>query len=79
VCDNPDVMVHPTDTYAWKEIDAFDSSFGSEARNVHIGLAIDGFSPFNLNVSSYSCWPMFAIPYNLLPALCINFDFCCVL
>jgi hypothetical protein len=22
VCDNPDVMVHPADTYAWKEIDA---------------------------------------------------------
>jgi hypothetical protein len=60
-------------------IDAFDSSFGSEARNVHIGLVIDGFSHFNLNVSSYSCWPVFAIPYNLMPPLCISFDFSYVL
>jgi hypothetical protein len=75
VRDSPDVMVHQDDTDAWKTLDAFDSSFTSKARNVHISLATDGFLPFNLNASSYSCWPMFAIPYNLLLALCMKYDF----
>jgi hypothetical protein len=52
---DPDVMAHPTDTYAWKALDAFDSSFADEVRNVRFGLAIDGFSPFNLTAPSYSC------------------------
>jgi hypothetical protein len=55
VRDNPDVMAHPADTDAWKALDAFDSSFADEVRNVRFGLAIDGFSPFNLTATSYSC------------------------
>jgi hypothetical protein len=55
VRDNLDVMAYPADTDAWKTLDTFDSSFASEARNVCIGLATDGFSPLNLTVSSYSC------------------------
>jgi hypothetical protein len=75
VCDNPDVLAHPADTDAWKELDAFDSRFASEVRNVHIGLATDGFSPFNLIAISYSCWLVFAVPYNLPPTLCMKYDF----
>lgn len=50
VRDNPDVMVHPANIDAWKPIDAFDSSFASESRNVYIGLTTYGFSSFNLTV-----------------------------
>jgi hypothetical protein len=75
VCDNPDVMAHPTDTDAWKALDAFDSNFASDARNVRISLTTYGFSPFNLNALLYSCRPMFAIPYNLSPTLCMKYDF----
>jgi hypothetical protein len=35
----------------------------------------DGFTPFGDNASSYSCWPVFAIPYNLPPSLCMKYEF----
>jgi hypothetical protein len=38
-------------------------------------LAIDGFSPFNLTASSYSCLFVFVVPYNLQPALCMKYEF----
>jgi hypothetical protein len=46
----------------WKALDDFDQEFASEGRNIRIGLAIDGFTPFNTNATSYSCWPVFVIP-----------------
>jgi hypothetical protein len=80
VCENPVVMAHPADTYAWKALNAF-SSFADEVWNVRFGLAIDGFSTFNLTASSYSFCPVFAVPYNLPPALCMTYMnlFSCVL
>jgi hypothetical protein len=72
---NPELMVHPSDTDAWKALDDFDPNFASDARNVRLGLATDGFSPFNMTASSYSCWPVFAIPYNLPPHLCMKYDY----
>jgi hypothetical protein len=69
------LMVHPSDTDAWKALDDFDPNFASDARNVRLGLPTDGFSPFNMTASSYSCWPVFAIPYNLPPHLCMKYDF----
>jgi hypothetical protein len=75
VRENPDVMAHPADIDAWKALDAFDSSFADKVQNVHLGLAIDGFSPFNLTALSYSCWPVFDVPYNLPPALCMKYEF----
>jgi hypothetical protein len=73
--DNPGTMTHPTDSDAWKALDEFDPTFASDNRNVRIGLATDGFSPFHVNASTYSCWPVFALPYNLPPALCMKYDF----
>jgi hypothetical protein len=75
VHENPNVMAHPADTYAWKALDAFDSSFADEVWNVRFGLATYGFSPFNLTATSYSCWPVFGVPYNLPPALCMKYEF----
>jgi hypothetical protein len=75
VRENPDVMAHPADTDAWKALDAFDSSFANEVCNVCIDLATDGFSPFNLTAPSYSCWPVFAVPYNISLALCMKYEF----
>jgi hypothetical protein len=75
------VMVHPSDSGAWKTLDNFDPEFDRDARNVHIGFAADGFTPFGDNVASYSCWPMFVVPYNLPPSLCMKneFMFLCVI
>jgi hypothetical protein len=69
------VMVHLSDSEAWKALDDFDPDFARDARNVRIGLAIDGFTPYNTSASSYSCWPIFAITYNLPPALCMKYEY----
>jgi hypothetical protein len=47
VHENDQVMVHPSDSEAWKALDDFDVDFTSDAWNVHIGLATDVFLPYN--------------------------------
>jgi hypothetical protein len=75
VRENDQAMVHPFDTEAWNALDDFDPDFTRDARNARIGLATDGFSPYNMSASSYFCWPVFAIPYNLPPALCMKYEY----
>jgi hypothetical protein len=65
-------LAHPADTEAWKEVDKKYPDFAKEPRNVRLGLSTDGFTPFNHTASSYSCWPVFIVPYNLPPALCMK-------
>jgi hypothetical protein len=55
--------------------DKFDVDFASDARNVHFGLAIDGFDPFSTNSAPYSYWLIVIVPYNLPPSLCMKFEF----
>lgn len=66
-------MVHPADGDAWKALDDFDPEFALDPRNIRIGLATDGFTPFSTSASPYSCWPVFVTPYNLPPEL-VNKD-----
>jgi hypothetical protein len=54
VRENDQVMVHPSDGEAWKALDDFDEHFARDARNVCIGLVIDGFMPYNTSAASYS-------------------------
>jgi hypothetical protein len=75
VRENNQVMMHPSDSEAWKALDDFDADFVRDARNVGIGLATDGFSLYNMSVASYSCWPIFVIPYNLPPSLCMKYEY----
>ncbi|WVZ64583.1 hypothetical protein U9M48_014079 [Paspalum notatum var. saurae] len=60
VRDNPGFIGHPAD---------------SDARNICFGLATDGFTPFGQSAASYSCWPVFVIPYNLPPHMCMKYEF----
>jgi hypothetical protein len=60
---------------AWKVLNRFDADFASDARNVRFGLATDGFDPFRINSTPYSCWPIFDVSYNLPPSLCMKFEF----
>jgi hypothetical protein len=70
-----EVMVHPSGSDASKDLDNFDPEFAWDARNVRMGLAIDGFTPFGDNATSYSYWPVFVVPYNLTPPLCVKYEF----
>jgi hypothetical protein len=69
------LMVHPSDADAWKAINNFDIEFASDARNIRIGLATDGFTPFNMTTAPYSCWLVITISSNLQPTLCMNYEF----
>jgi hypothetical protein len=73
--ENDGVMGHPSDGEAWKVLDRFDLDIASDARNVRFGLATDGFNAFSTNYAPYSCWPIFAVSYNLPPSLCMKFEF----
>lgn len=56
-------------------LDIFYIDFAKDdAINVRIGLVINVFTPSSDNTSSYSCWPNFAILYNL-PPLCMKYEF----
>jgi hypothetical protein len=65
--ENKEMTVHP--------LDNLDVEFSWDVRNVRIGLATDGFTPFSDNAATYFCWPMFPIPYNLPPSLCMKYEF----
>jgi hypothetical protein len=52
VRENDQVMVHPSYSEAWKALDDLDPDFTRDARNVRIGLATDGFMPYNMSASS---------------------------
>jgi hypothetical protein len=73
--ENDGVMGHPSDSEAWKALDRFDADFARDARNVCFGLVTDGFDPFSTNSAPYSCWPIFAVSYNLPPSICMKFEF----
>jgi hypothetical protein len=73
--ENKEVMVHPSDGDSWKALDNFDLQYAQDMRNVHIGLSTDGFTLFGDNAASYSCWPVFAVPYNLPPFICMKYKF----
>jgi hypothetical protein len=73
--ENDGVMGHPSNGEAWKVLNRFDADFASDARNVRFGLVTDDFDPFSINSTPYSCWPVFAVQYNLPPSLCMKFEF----
>jgi hypothetical protein len=77
VHENDQVIVHPSDSEAFKALDDFDADFAMDAWNVHIGLTTDGFLPYNMSVVSYSCWTIFAIPNNLPSSLCMKYEYIC--
>ncbi|XP_018853154.2 uncharacterized protein LOC109015127 [Juglans regia] len=66
---------HPADSKSWKAFDEAHSWFANDPRNVRLGLASDGFNPFNNMVKPYSIWPVILVPYNLPPWLCMKDQF----
>jgi hypothetical protein len=69
---DPDVMVHPSDGEAWQALNRFDPEFARDPRSVRLGLLTDEFTPYSNNSTSYSCWLVFMMPYNLPPNKCMK-------
>ena len=65
-------LSHPADDEAWKDFDRKYEWFAKDARNIRLGLAIDGFNPFGKMNASYSMWPVFVVPYNFPPWVCVE-------
>lgn len=59
----------PADCMAWKHIDGRWPEFAKEARNLHLGLAMDGVNPFGQRSTTYSMWPVVVVNYNIPPWL----------
>ena len=70
-----DFMRHPIDSTEWRSIKCKWPDFANEARNVCLGISTNGFNPNGVLSNSYSCWPIYMIPYNLPPSLCMKSQF----
>ncbi|KAK1667840.1 hypothetical protein QYE76_055999 [Lolium multiflorum] len=68
----PNVLRHPADGEAWKHFDGRFDWFAKDPRNIRLGFATDGFSPFGSMSNPYSMWPVFVIPYNFPPWMCMD-------
>ena len=53
------------DSKAWKHIESLDGTFATEARNIRLGMALDGVNPFSNQSLSHSTWPVLLVNYNL--------------
>ncbi|XP_073226306.1 uncharacterized protein [Cicer arietinum] len=63
---------HPADSLQWKKIDDLYPEFGSEPRNLRLGLATDGMNPYGNLSSNHSSWPVLLVIYNLPPWICMK-------
>ena len=59
------MMVHTSDSEAWKSFDALHDDKAADPRHPQVGISMDGFSVFGLTAAQYSCWPVFVFPLNL--------------
>ncbi|KAH0748291.1 hypothetical protein KY290_027523 [Solanum tuberosum] len=66
------VMRHPAYNITLRKFDEAHTDFARDPRNVRLGLASDGFSPFKSMSISHSTWPVILIPYNLPTWLCMK-------
>jgi hypothetical protein len=73
--EDSDIISHPANTEAWEALDHFDPEFTREPRSVCLGLSMNGFQPHSNASSSYSCWPVLIMPYNLPPNKCLKQGF----
>ncbi|XP_028091387.1 uncharacterized protein LOC114291726 [Camellia sinensis] len=68
-------MCHPADSPSWKLVDHKWQDFTAEPRNLRLAISVDGINPHSSLRSSYSCWPVIMITYNLPPWLCMKRKF----
>ncbi|XP_057803207.1 uncharacterized protein LOC131018507 [Salvia miltiorrhiza] len=66
---------HPADSPSWRKVDLKWPEFGNEKRNLRLALSADGINPHKLMTSSYSCWPILLVTYNLPPWMCFKRKF----
>ncbi|XP_024010549.1 uncharacterized protein LOC112085889 [Eutrema salsugineum] len=63
---------HPVDSVTWDQMNSKYPLFAAESRNIRLGLSTDGFNPFSMKNTRYSCWPVLLVNYNMAPDLCMK-------
>jgi len=66
------MLHHPADSSQWKKIDRLYPKFNKEARNLRLGLSIDGMNPYGSLSTQHSSWPVLLVIYNLSLWLCMK-------
>lgn len=66
---NDGKMRSVVDGELWRFIQEHYPDFSREARNLRMGLALDGVNPYSLQSSKHSVWPVMMVFYNLPPYL----------
>jgi hypothetical protein len=51
------ILTCPADASQWLALDMEDG-FGDDARNIRLGMSIDGLNPFGNQSSTHSTWPV---------------------
>jgi len=64
------LLRHDVDLPEWKKIDSLYPEFGSDPRNLRLGLATNGMNPYGNLSSKHSSWTVLLIIYNLSYWLC---------
>lgn len=60
---------HPADSLAWNHFNNEFPDFDKDSRNVRLGMASDGFTPWSNMGNSHSMWPVIVTVYNLPPMI----------
>ena len=68
---NTKKMQHPRDGEAWKKFVEIHKKT-DDWKSVAVGITTDGFNPYGLMAAIYSCWPVYVIPLNLPPGVCMQ-------
>ncbi|GJS20891.1 transposon-like protein [Tanacetum coccineum] len=71
----PSVLSHPSDEETWKNFNKRHPLFAAKPRNVRLSLCTDGFTPFGMPYTTYSCCPVIMTPYNLPPWMCMKIPY----
>ncbi|XP_024015958.1 uncharacterized protein LOC112089209 [Eutrema salsugineum] len=68
---NDGKLCHPVDSVTWDQMNSKYSLFAAKSRNIRLGLSTDGFNPFSMKNTRYSCRPVLLVNYNMAPDLCM--------
>ncbi|XP_073153118.1 uncharacterized protein [Henckelia pumila] len=72
---NDGYLRHPADAPSWKLVDHKWQNFAADSRNLRLAISANGINPHGMMSSTYSCWPVLMITYNLPPRLCMKRKF----
>lgn len=66
------MLRHPSESPLWRTVDGKFPEFGSDDKNLRLGLCADGMNSYRNLSCNHSTWPVLLSIYNLPPWLCMK-------